>query len=115
MTTFQPGDVVRLTGEGWGSISHYPGDPIIGGEITIGPRDTFLDCTGRSWWVDDDLFAAELATRPLSPQAALDAILDNWCAQYEPGAWCDYSIGTTTLTARKVDGHWQVKSVGGGE
>jgi len=84
MTTFQPGDVSAFTAA-FASVARA---------------------------------LADAADPPLSPQAVLDAILDSACPASDPDPkdWCAYVIESHcaehTLTAREVDGHWQVKSVG---
>ena len=117
MTTFQPGDVVRLTGYEW---DKYPGHPRWGSTHTI---DSINDegpvfHWNEERWLIYQGYEAELADGPLSPQAVLDAICG---VSFSIGdaTWREYRIegyaDDLNLTARKVDGHWQVKSVGGGE
>ena len=127
MTAFQPGDVVRLTGEWWSTDRFDESDPIVGDVVTVDDDDHFTADDGGKWFISGTTgpFAASLeaddaptAPAALSPQAVLDAILDKSI----PAPVDGYQMAPLMsrgwpipVVARKVDGHWQVKSVGGGE
>lgn len=127
MSAFQPGDVVRLTGEqveelvrqSMASGLAWMADNI---DVMRHKRDASLtdilgDWAAQFLAIRPDLLGSTDTPATLSPQAVLDAILDGIANPYYNHADCHHMmlIGTTTITARKVDGHWQVKSVGGGE
>ena len=85
MTTFQPGDVVRLTGEAWLTYRRGGSGPMIGDVVTVKDVAVFTATDGEQWFISeaDGPFAASLETNDAhtapatpSPQAVLDAILD---------------------------------------
>lgn len=106
MTTFQPGDVV-------------PGEEYTHFHVAV--ANAAQEVTGRSIWpstVKAVLESAEVQRATLSPQAVLDAILDMAIREPVEGFQMAPLMSRgwpIPVVARKVGGHWQVKSVGGGE
>lgn len=121
VTTFQPGDVAQAAQRLTAFCDEFERANNIRGRSRL--DDDFYGINDIQCRVSDIRAVLSLATDPatLSPQAVLDAILEWACPANDPDedGWHIYYIESHcaqhALTARKVDGHWQVKSVGGVE
>jgi len=92
MTTFQPGDVVRLTGDNWSNLAGT--EQTIAG-VSVWDTPYFRFGTGALLVNSEEPRGdrgATLVFRATSPQAVLDAILDSACPASDPDPedWCAY-------------------------